>query len=261
MAEITPRLGLEVPEGSDYRSTLGVGPEPIREAIQTLDDAAMFGSSVHASRPAPSLAGRIWLSTDTGQVSLDTGSAWIELARTVVASTPPGVVLGYGGAAAPDGWLLCDGAAVSRSTYAALFAVLGATYGPGNGSTTFNVPDFRGRTAVGAGAGPGLTTRTRGQMFGAETLPAHAHAPGSLSVQPGGAHSHGIWYTNVWVAAGTGLARGVVVVPQDAPDGGNGAAETAAAHTHTLSGTTATTGTGSHGVMQPSTVVNYIIKT
>lgn len=258
MAEITPRLGLEVPEGSDYRSTLGVGPEPIREAIQTLDDAAMFGSSVHASRPAPSLPGRIWLSTDTGQVSLDTGSAWIELARTVVASTPPGVVLGYGGAAAPDGWLLCDGAAVSRSTYAALFAVLGTTYGPGDGSTTFNVPDLRGRTAVGAGAGPGLTTRTRGQMFGAETLPAHTHGAGTLATSAAGGHDHlyrsGVGSNSHGVAAGTGNGA-----PWDPVHSRQ--TNPVADHTHTITGSTGSTGTGSHGVMQPSTVVNYIIKT
>jgi microcystin-dependent protein len=50
----------------------------------------------------------------------------------------------------PSGWLLCDGSAVSRTTYAALFAAIGTTYGAGNGSTTFNVPDLRGRTPVGA---------------------------------------------------------------------------------------------------------------
>lgn len=84
MAEITPRLGLEVPEGSDYRSTLGVGPEPIRDAIQTLDDAVIYGESVHSLRPAAGLAGRLWRSTDTGEVAVDTGSAWVRLATSQV---------------------------------------------------------------------------------------------------------------------------------------------------------------------------------
>ena len=53
--------------------------------------------------------------------------------------------------AIPNGWLLCDGSAVSRTTYADLFDVIGTTYGPGDGSTTFNLPDFQGKGSVGAG--------------------------------------------------------------------------------------------------------------
>jgi microcystin-dependent protein len=64
---------------------------------------------------------------------------------------PAGVVLMYGVATAPTGWLLCDGSAVSRTTYATLFAAISTTYGIGNGTTTFNVPDFRSRIPVGAG--------------------------------------------------------------------------------------------------------------
>ena len=62
---------------------------------------------------------------------------------------PTGAVLSHAGASAPSGWLLCYGQAVSRTTYAALFAVIGTTYGVGDGSTTFNVPDLRGRAVAG----------------------------------------------------------------------------------------------------------------
>lgn len=66
------------------------------------------------------------------------------------ALVPVGAIIPYGGATAPNaGFLLCDGSAVSRSTYADLFAVLGTAFGVGDGSTTFNVPDMRGRVAVG----------------------------------------------------------------------------------------------------------------
>ena len=63
---------------------------------------------------------------------------------------PTGVILPYGASNAPNGWLLCDGSAVSRTTFASLFAVLTANgttfpYGSGDGSTTFNLPDLRGR--------------------------------------------------------------------------------------------------------------------
>lgn len=70
---------------------------------------------------------------------------------TPTASVPAGALVQYGGSSAPTGWLLCDGTAVSRATYAALFAVLAGTYGTGDGSTTFNLPDLRGRMAVGLG--------------------------------------------------------------------------------------------------------------
>lgn len=65
------------------------------------------------------------------------------------ASIPAGAIIQYGAASAPSGWLLCDGSTASRSTYSTLFGIIGTTYGNGDGSTTFNVPDLRGRVAVG----------------------------------------------------------------------------------------------------------------
>ena len=62
---------------------------------------------------------------------------------------PIGAILAYSGASAPTGWVLCDGAAISRTTYATLFANIGTNFGAGDGSTTFNVPDLRGRVLVG----------------------------------------------------------------------------------------------------------------
>src|SRR5947209_3792877 len=64
-------------------------------------------------------------------------------------SVPTGSLLPFAGTAAPTGYLLCDGSAVSRTTEAALFAVIGTAYGKGDGSTTFNLPDMRGRAAFG----------------------------------------------------------------------------------------------------------------
>ena len=56
---------------------------------------------------------------------------------------PPASVLPYAGGSAPEGWLLCDGSAINRTTYAALFAAIGTSHGSGDGSTTFNLPDYR----------------------------------------------------------------------------------------------------------------------
>jgi len=83
---------------------------------------------------------------------------------------------------AGPGFLLCDGAAISRTTYARLFAAIGVVYGVGDGTTTFNLPDLRGRAPIGAGAGPSLTARALGGKGGAEThqliaseMPSHTH--------------------------------------------------------------------------------------
>lgn len=92
---------------------------------------------------------------------------------------PTGIVAAFAGAAAPAGWLMCDGSAVSRATYSALFAVIGTTYGAGNGSTTFNLPDLRGRAVYGVGPGtPGVSALggTEGQGNPALRGPYHGHS-------------------------------------------------------------------------------------
>jgi microcystin-dependent protein len=87
-------------------------------------------------------------------------SDWYDLSvyRTDLQGTPTGTITMFGGSSAPSGWLLCDGTAVSRTTYASLFAVTSTTYGTGDGSTTFNLPDLRSRTAIGAGTGTKIAT-------------------------------------------------------------------------------------------------------
>ena len=95
-----------------------------------------------------------------------------------------GLVLPFAGVAAPTGWLLCNGAAISRSTYARLFAIIGTVYGAGDGTNTFNLPDLRGRVPVGAGQGSGLANRTLGAYGGEEN-----HA---LSWVETGSHYHNL---------------------------------------------------------------------
>lgn len=69
-----------------------------------------------------------------------------------------GMVIAFASATPPSGWLSCDGSTVSRTTYASLFAVCGTTYGPGDGSTTFNLPNLLGRSILGTGAGTKVAT-------------------------------------------------------------------------------------------------------
>lgn len=94
-----------------------------------------------------------WLLDDDGMVS--------ETFKAEVAtySTPTGMFAPFGTQNVGTGWLFCDGSEVSRTTYAALFNAIGTRYGIGDGSTTFNLPDCRGRSPIGAGAGDGLTNR------------------------------------------------------------------------------------------------------
>jgi len=73
-------------------------------------------------------------------------------AKLVNPGVPAGTLLMWGTATAPTGYLICNGSAISRSTYATLFAVVSTTFGSGDGSTTFNLPDYRNRMPIGAGS-------------------------------------------------------------------------------------------------------------
>ena len=79
------------------------------------------------------------------------GSTSLIAGGTLYADSPLGSILPFGGASAPTGWMLCQGQAISRITYADLFAVIGTSFGAGDGSTTFNIPDLRGEFIRGAG--------------------------------------------------------------------------------------------------------------
>jgi len=160
---------------------------------------------------------------------------------------PAGTMQMYAGGTAPAGWLLCDGAAVSRADHAALFGAIGTAFGPGDGSTTFSLPDMRGRVPVGAGAGAGLTARTLGGAGGSEQtdftgLEIQGTEGAATTAVPGGGH--------VLAAAAGDYGGENVTVSIYGPPGGTAAA--IASHTGTLTGA---------GNMQPFAAVNFIIKT
>jgi len=127
----------------------------------------------------------------TTGIHVNTG--WMALAGAVV-TTPTGALHLYGGTSAPTGWLLCDGSAVSRATYADLFGVIGTTFGAGDGSTTFNIPDLRGGVPVGYAASGGHTdVSTLGgneNVALANRRPKHRHTPHNHALDlPGGSGS------------------------------------------------------------------------
>ena len=106
------------------------------------------------------------------------------------AMVPTGSTQMFAGTSAPRGWLIADGRAVSRTTYAALFAVIGTTYGSGDGSTTFNLPDMRGVVVRGVDRGRNLDpARVQGSYQG-DLFASHNH-PVTVSVQQAGEHAHG----------------------------------------------------------------------
>lgn len=237
----TTRLGLPTPAGTALIST---GDNDISALATILDRAALWlVPGTFAARPAAAgNDGRFYRATDVGILYLSDGTTWHEVSRG--GGEPPiGSLVDYAGAGDPEDtrWLLADGRAISRTTYAAAFAVMGITHGAGDGSTTFNIPDARGRTIVGpdnmgtamGGAGRMASNNTRGASGGTETktileanLPPHTHgvgtivtvsagshdhSAGTLATASDGAHTHGIGTLSV-------NGSGALVTGNDSPD-------------------------------------------
>jgi microcystin-dependent protein len=119
------------------------------------------------------------------------------------AAWPAGLVTPYAGSTAPDGWLDCDGAAVSRTTYSALFTAISTTWGEGDGSTTFNLPNFNGRVLIGDGTG--LTSED--VTAGAVDVSAGTSSAGAFTVNSNADK----WITGmpVTLTSGSSLPNGV----------------------------------------------------
>lgn len=149
------------------------------------------------------------------------------------ASNPPGAVSMFAQASAPPGWLICDGSAISRTTYAALFSAIGTTYGSGDGSTTFNIPDARGYFPRDWDDGAG---RDSGRAIG--TTQASAVGPHTHSMESAGAHTHTLTFSGSYGAYPTIYTPGGGAL-EFCVTGGNQAIGTigmqsAGTHTHTI---------------------------
>lgn len=270
-----------------------------------------------APSAGPTFTGTVVLpsTTSIGTVSateigyLDGVTSGIQAQFNALEVFPKGMISPFAGSSAsvPTGWLLCNGSAVSRTTYSALFAVIGTTYGAGDTTTTFNLPDLLGRVPMGAGAGTGLTSRTLGTELGVESVTltaaqsgttAHGHgssgsttltdsgaqtATGSISTDGHGhtltmdysgtaSHDHAIaGASNPLPAMESDGSGGNISNSNGTAIGGAGALGGSASvsvgnHNHTATTTVSVTNATAAGatdptpIVQPSTVVNFIIK-
>tara|TARA_Y100001963_G_scaffold72027_1_gene100110 strand:- start:2521 stop:3729 length:1209 start_codon:yes stop_codon:yes gene_type:complete len=180
---------------------------------------------------------------------------------TGIVAMPTGAIVPFGGSSAPTGFLLCSGQAVSRSTYSALFGVISTTYGAGDESSTFNIPDLRGRVVAGqddmGGSSADRLTGLTGGVDGdtlAATGGAETHV---LTTAQLATHTHG---ATKFYNSDPGLTNtrfSLVTEQTDREDSFPGYQTTTGDTNNIIS----TTGSGSaHNNVQPTIILNYIIK-
>jgi microcystin-dependent protein len=203
---------------------------------------------------------------------------------------PVGEITMWGTNSAPTGWLICDGTAVSRTTYSGLFALIGTTYGVGDGSTTFNLPNLKGRVAVGRDSADtdwdtlGETRGTKTHTLTSAEMPSHTHVQDAhghgqnphnhflwITSAVNGSHTHTYTYDDVsTIQRGSGSFSSASAPSTDTNNTG-----TNGSHSHDVIGNTAdatattivttatnqnTGGGGAHNNIQPSIVLNFIIR-
>lgn len=278
------------------------GVDPTARTATVLIDGDTVGITAQVLTELPGLSDRV-------MVEFVPPSAVFVVGLISAAGVPAGSITAYCGAVTahagavstaattgqpPRGWLWCAGQAVSRSDYSALYNAIGTTYGTGDGATTFNVPDFRGRVPLGidnmggSDAGRLSSSNTLGTTGGAEThstviahthsTPSHSHAAGTLAVAShshdagtlatasDGSHSH---TTNAHTLTNTNTFD---VATQNAlPNVWSTATiDSGGAHTHTMSGSTGSTapsisgstasdGSGTSGSTGTGSTVNHMM--
>ena len=174
---------------------------------------------------------------------------------------PTGIVVPYAGTSEPSGYLFCYGQQISRTTYSDLFSAVGTTYGVGDGSTTFNLPDLRGRVVAGQDdMGGSSANRLTGSPSGGvngDTLGAAGGDEGhQLTAAQLASHTHAAGsYQTSSIPGGTGEGEASVFVTQ------NDSSQSSST-TLSVSGSSGSAGSNAeHNNVQPTFILNYIIKT
>lgn len=248
IAESKLALASDAAAGTASRRTLGTGAT---QAMAGNDARVQTLTGTAAALPLPGTFGRRYYATDLGLEFFDTGTIW----------APLGIPIGggfewFGSADPTDNIVICDGRALSRTTYAGLFAQLGTAFGVGNGSTTFNIANMIGRFPFGSDGttGRGATVGAKTLALVAANLPAHAHTTPN--------HSHGMdGLTRInAVAWPNGGFSGVTPLS----DGGGSGSPGIAANASSGGSSNTGTGTGLSGTafdkMPPAVGVNFAIR-
>ena len=241
-------------------------------------DAAIFNTALNATQIAD-----LYQTTSIVYGGSANFSSVTANTITGTGACPPGMVSPYAGSVAPNGWLLCQGQTVSRSTYPNLFAAIGTLYGAGDGVTTFLLPNMTGRVPVGLDASSTVITsgnaNVLGESHGEEThtlttteMPTHTHtgttdsgkASITSNINDAGVTNNQVYNNAVY---GSGSTSGFLYSLSGADHQSlswallsSAVTSTDSGHTHTF--TTANTGgSAAHNNMQPYITLNYIIKT
>lgn len=234
-------------------------------AVRLDGDTAALASTPSSLVRNLAVNDRVWVQVSGRRVVIQGRSGGQTVDTTVTTSLiPTGGLLPYGGAAAPTGYLLCDGTSYSTTAQAALFSVIGYTYG-GSGSSFF-VPDMRARLPIGAGTDPigdggSIIRGARGGAFKLTTaeLPSHTHGVGTLATGAAGSHRHVSNGNFTFGLKGDTTATAGQNRFTNFDDGNTRYTDTAPDHSHTITGATAATGSGNAHL--PAYVgLNYIIK-
>jgi microcystin-dependent protein len=244
----------------------------VRDNFDTIKHGHIVCTS--STRPSGVDEGTMIYESDTNLIYVYNGSSFSQNNLT-----PVGMLSPFAGSSAPDGWLLCHGQAVSQTTYAALFALIGSTYdvtSPGAGN--FRVPDLRGRVIAGvdnmggsdAGrlswqnvlgtVGPSSISTDGGvqtHTLVTGEIPSHTHT----ITDGAGAHAHSFnfWFNRITNNTTGGGGNAVSGIDMNSGNTLSASRDTGSAggHNHTIN---SAGGDGAHNNMQPTMLLNYIIK-
>lgn len=219
---VTSAIQTQINDKAPIASPTFTGTSTVAQLI----DSGLTADTVPYANASKQLTSSAVTPTELGYVSGVTSAIQTQINAISATTVPSGQISMYGGSSAPSGYLLCDGAAVSRTTYAALFTAISTTFGTGDGSTTFNVPDIRGIFVRGAGT-HGTLTNANGTAFSGtlgtqqnDKMQGHAHSGNFPQVN--GSHANDAGTGTLYGTGSTNSAS----IGNPSTDGANGTPRT-----------------------------------